>query len=90
MNIRAKIFGGQTEQSPVVSAKKPKGAKSDTLDSVAVRREEARRANTRECDRHRLADEAVRVVHDGKTHELSLVNLSGGGAMVAGDFTPML
>lgn len=90
MNIRARIFGGKTEESPLVSAKKPKGAKSDTLDSVAVRREEARRANTRESDRHRLADETVRVVHGGATHEVGLVNLSGGGAMVAGDFNPML
>ena len=90
MNIRARIFGGKTEESPVVSAKKPKGAKSDTLDSIAVRREETRRGNTRESDRHRLADETVRVVHDGTAHEVELVNLSGGGAMVAGDFVPML
>jgi hypothetical protein len=90
MNIRARIFGGKTEESPVVSAKKPKGAKSDTLDSIAVRREEARRGNTREADRHRLANETVRVVHNGTAHEVELVNLSGGGAMVAGDFVPML
>ena len=92
MNIRAKIFGGATtpEESVVVPAKKPKGAKADTLDSVSVAREEARRANTRADDRHRLPDEQVRVTHEGRNITVQLVNLSGGGAMVSGDLQPKL
>jgi hypothetical protein len=92
MNIRAKIFGGaSTEEEPVVvAAKKPKGVKADTLNSVPVTREEARRGNTRADDRHRLPDEQVKVTHNGKTVAVQLVNLSGGGAMVSGDFSPKL
>lgn len=85
MNIRAKIFGtGDAEQPVLIKAKAPRGARADALDSVAVARAETRRANTREDDRHRLTDERVAVAIKGKTYDLELVNLSGGGAMVAG------
>ncbi len=90
MNIRAKIFGGQKDENPVVQAKAPKGAKADTLNSIAVTREEARRANTRDGDRHRLPDEQVTATHNGQSHGVQLVNLSGGGAMVSAAFEPML
>ena len=92
MNIRAKIFGNKDEAaaSPLVDAKKPKGAKADMLNSIAVSREETRRGNTRADDRHRLSEQPVRVTHDGVSHEVQLINLSGGGAMVEGDFAPML
>lgn len=90
MNIRAKIFGGKPDENPVVSAKKPKGAKADTLNSIAVTREEARRADTRDGDRHRLPDEQVRVRYAERDYDVQLVNLSGGGAMVSGSFEPML
>ena len=85
MNIRAKIFGGGVAEEPVlIKAKTPKGAKADDLHSIAVTRAETRRANTREDDRHRLVDERVKVDYKGRSHDLELVNLSGGGAMVAG------
>lgn len=90
MNIRARIFGGKVEENPLVQAKKPKGAKADTLNSVSVSREEYRRGDTRDGDRHRLPEEQVRVTHDEQGHDVQLVNLSGGGAMVEGDFEPML
>ena len=90
MNIRARIFGGKVEQAPLVQAKKPKGAKADTLNSVSVTREEYRRGDTRDGDRHRLPDEQVRVTHGGRDHQVQLVNLSGGGAMVEGGLEPML
>lgn len=92
MNIRAKIFGGPQapEASPVVEGKKPRGAKADMLHSIPVAREEGRRANTRAGDRHRLAEEQVRVTHGGRTSAVQLVNLSGGGAMVEGAFAPKL
>jgi hypothetical protein len=90
MNIRSKIIGGQPDANPVVKAKRPKGAKADLLNSIPVSREEIRRANTRADDRHRLPDEQVRVTHSGEEFGVQLVNLSGGGAMVSGDFEPML
>jgi len=92
MNIRAKIFGnGDTDgQSPVVAAKKPKGAKADTLNSIPVIREATRRGDTRNKDRHRLPDEQVRVTHNGCDCDAQLLNLSGGGAMITGALEPML
>lgn len=91
MNIRSKIFGnGAAEELPVLKAKKPKGAKADTLNSIPVIREETRRGDTRDQDRHRLPDEQVTLTHAGHAHSVQLVNLSGGGAMVAADFEPTL
>ena len=91
MNIRAKIFGGSSPDEPVlIKAKTPKGAKADALHSIAVSRAETRRANTREDDRHRLTDQRVEVVLGGRSYDLDLVNLSGGGAMVAGELPAKL
>ena len=92
MNIRAQIFGGAkaAEEPPLVSSKKPKGARGAALDSIAVSRGETRRANTRNEDRHRLSDEHVHVSHNEAVYDVQLVNLSGGGAMVEGDFNPAL
>src|SRR5689334_8579457 len=92
MNIRAKIFGGEnaTEDSSLLGRKKPKGAKADALHSVRVAREEARRSDSRAGDRHRLTGERVRLTHEGKSYDVELINLSGGGAMVSGGFEPKL
>lgn len=91
MNIRKKIFGGgSVDEETVLKPKNPRGAKADALDSVAVPREESRKTNTRYDDRHRLLGETVKLDHDGRSHEVELINVSGGGAMVSGDFTPML
>ena len=91
MNIRAKIYGGAsaTEES-LLKSKKPKGAKADTLQSVAVPREASRSSNNRGEDRHRLTDERARITHNGRDVDVELINLSGGGAMVAGRFRPLL
>jgi len=91
MNIRSKIFGGKSDDEPVVvTSKKPKGAKADALQSISVPREETRQADTRDQDRHRLPDEQVRVTYEGEDREVQLINLSGGGAMVACDFEAKL
>jgi len=91
MNIRAKVYGGaQAVEEPIIKAKKPKGAKADTLHSVAVTRETRRASNGRSEDRHRLADERAKITHNGKDYEVDLINLSGGGAMIAGSLEPML
>jgi hypothetical protein len=92
MNIRSKIFGneGANDASPVLSAKRPQGAKSDLLHTIPVARQEHRRGNTRGGDRHRLSHGQVQIAHGGTLHEVELINLSGGGAMVSGAFSPML
>src|SRR5437763_11586818 len=89
MNIRAKIYGGEAVEPELLGAKKPRGAKADELDSVVVPREEKRRSNSRYGDRHRLLNEQVSLTHEGDKHDLELINLSGGGAMVSG-FEPKL
>jgi len=91
MNIRAKIFGGsEADQQSLLVSKQPKGAKSDMLNSISVDRAEHRHGNTRSDDRHRLPDVLVSARHKGKTHDVQLINLSGGGAMIYGGFQPML
>ena len=91
MNIRAKIFGGfAAADDPLLGTKKPKGAKPDSLESVKVNRESRSRGNSRNEDRHRLVAESSKVTHNGVDYEVALINLSGGGAMVSGEFEPML
>lgn len=90
MNIRAKIYGGSAAEEPLLKAKKPKGAKADKLQSIAVSREARRASNARGGDRHRLSGETARVAHDGVVFKVELINLSGGGAMVEGPLEPKL
>jgi hypothetical protein len=91
MNIRSKIFGGESEsEKPILPTKQPKGARSDELRSIAVRREEQRRSNSRASDRHRLSSEAASIACKGKKYPAELVNVSGGGAMVETRFKAKL
>jgi hypothetical protein len=91
VNIRAKIFGGVVAaEEPLLRPKKPKGATSDTLNSVTVPREAVRLSNGRGKDRHRLTNEQARITHKGSEIDVELINVSGGGAMIAGAFEPML
>jgi hypothetical protein len=91
MNIRAKIYGGfEPVEEPLLKAKRRKGAKPDSLESVAVPRETRRLSNDRGEDRHRLTGERARITYNGRDRVVELINLSGGGAMIAGTFHPML
>jgi hypothetical protein len=91
MNIRAKIFGGANAAGePLLPAKRPKGARADQLDSIALRRESRARQNSRTEDRHRLVGERARVTYAGIDLQVELINLSGGGAMISGPIEPML
>ena len=69
---------------PLMPSKKPKGVTED-LNSIAVSREARRTANHREGDRHRLATERVKMKVGKNSHDVDLINLSGGGAMVSTD-----
>jgi hypothetical protein len=88
MNIRARIFGDALSQSPLVTVKKPSGTKANTLSSVRVAREESRRGDMRLVDRYRIVGEQVALTRRGATHEAELVNIGGGGAMIAASFEP--
>lgn len=61
-------------------------AEDENLREVVIPREEVRAADHRFEDRHRLAREApIAIRHKRKKHVVSLVNLSGGGAMIETD-----
>jgi len=91
MNIRAKVLHGATPgEERVLSAKQPKGARADDLLSVGTPRRERRASNHRLDDRHRLLDERSVLTWNGADHEVDLINLSDGGAMVCGAFRPRL
>jgi hypothetical protein len=81
MSINTRIFGPGADD-PLLPVKKPKGARRDTLNSINIARTECRRGNARGGDRHRLMSEKAGMRHDGNDHEVELVNLSAGGAMV--------
>jgi hypothetical protein len=90
MNIRQRIFGNAgAGQSPLVTAKKPKGAKADMLHSIPVHREESRRGDTRLGDRYRIVGETARLTHDGSDYDAQLLNICGSGAMIRADFEPL-
>jgi hypothetical protein len=88
MNIRAKIFGGPSaaKEEPLLQEKRGNPAKSDSLESIKVARETSRSSNSRIETRHRLMNERAALTHNGTRHEVEVINLSGGGAMIGCDF----
>jgi len=60
----------------------------DAKAAMAAPRKEPSRGNSRKGDRHRLVEETVRLTHEGQSHEAELINVSGGGAMIAAAFEP--
>jgi len=97
MNIRAQIFGGGTAHR-LLREKQPKGDPNPAdeadeptfkpLTDISIAREEARRTDGRDGDRYRLIGARVAVTHDGQEYAAELINLSGGGAMVAAGLNP--
>ena len=89
-SFRAAVLRG--ERKPLVIADKlphPEGER-DALDRIRVSRSESRRANHRGGDRYRVSGETVTAIHDGKSHDVEIVNLSRGGAMLRCGFAPRL
>ncbi|HEV8406873.1 MAG TPA: PilZ domain-containing protein [Sphingomicrobium sp.] len=90
MNIRSKILGSaSSSDESILQPKRRKGASVETLDSL-IEREEARTNHSRSHDRHRLLDEKVSIRRQGAAHEVQLINVSGGGAMIGGNIHLML
>ena len=90
-SFRSAILSGKgLRTDPVVRGKATRKAEADDLSSVEVPREETRTHNQRDDDRHRLENETATACFDGEEHEVELINLSGGGAMIRADFQPRL
>lgn len=89
-SFRAAILSGE-KPSLVVTEKSPaREGDGDALGNVRVPRAEVRRGDHRGGNRHRLSSETARIVYRGKEHNVEVVNLSSGGAMVRCDFSPKL
>ena len=90
-SFRSAILSGKgLRTDPIVHDKTARGAETDDLSSVEVPREETRTHNQRDDDRHRLENETATARFDGEEHQVELINLSGGGAMIRADFQPRL
>lgn len=74
----------------MLPAKQQRATVADDLTSVAIARDGARVHDHRWNDRHRLQDETATVRHNEQEHQVDLINLSGGGAMIRGDFEPRM
>lgn len=92
-DFRSRVLGGTIPaDAGLLKAKTPRKrsaatSSEESLERVAVPRAESRTANHRLADRHRLASEAPITARHGRgRYPVKLVNLSGGGAMIEGDF----
>jgi PilZ domain len=74
----------------VLSLKRRSGRASAGLSNLPIRRSEVRCADTRNQDRHHLRGTRFLVTHRDREREVDVVNLSGGGAMIACRFVPNL
>ncbi|QNM83472.1 PilZ domain-containing protein [Sphingomonas sabuli] len=81
---------GKPAAELVVGRKRPRARGASGLSGLEVRRKESRRSDSRSGDRHRLVTESVTVLHKRRKYQVELINLSGGGAMIAGDLEPRL
>ena len=89
MSTRPKKFTAERRdcEALVLKNKHPKGARSLTLTSVAIARDESRRLDTRREQRKALREPA-QVRFRGVCREVQLINLSSRGAMIEGSLGP--
>jgi PilZ domain-containing protein len=89
MNIRAEIFGGpEARKSRLLVGKKPVQEDARALTDVVVPRLETRRTDMRREDRPQTGGELFPILYRERVHQVELVNLSGGGAMIAANLHP--
>ena len=89
-SFRAAVLRGEKPELVVTDKVSTRDQSSDGVDGKLVKRSEARRADHRGKDRHRLTAENAQIRHAGKTHQAELINLSSGGAMIRCRFEPRL
>jgi hypothetical protein len=90
-DFRDRVRGARPAGDPLLrtKAKVPRteasrAAEDESFAEVLINREAIRQANHRDADRHRLDAETVELRHEGRTSQVTLINLSGGGAMIEG------
>ena len=89
-SFRAAVLSGIKPVLVVADKNPQQDGAGDALARVKVPRSESRRGNHRGGDRHRLSSEAAKAVYKRKSHDVEVVNLSRGGAMVRCGFKPKL
>ena len=87
--VQAGVPGAR--ETPLMADKRARDeAASASLGSIRVPRSESRTTDQRGAGRHHLPSESAVVRHGGILHDVELINLSGGGAMVCGALSPHL
>ena len=82
--FRAAVVAGKREPLVVRGKRGRVDKTAKGLAAVPVPRSEGRRRNERRNDRHRLDSESAVLRHKRRKTTVELINLSGGGAMIAG------
>lgn len=88
--FREKLFGAKPDSSPLLRAKPARPAPPEASEGeegtteFAIPRETVRQSDHRDGDRHRLEAETATLVAHGQVQPVTLINLSGGGAMIEG------
>ena len=89
--FRATLRPGRRDETLIAKRKRREtDSKAGGLGDIKVNRSESRSSNQRGADRHRLTGEQAIVRRKGRRHVVELINVSHGGAMVAGDFKAKL
>src|SRR6185295_14563535 len=86
-SFRSAVLSGKAGRHDDLVARTKKGRidrSADGLTGIAVPRQESRSQNQRGGDRHRLTGESARVTIGRRKHDVDLINVSGGGAMISG------
>src|SRR5689334_310481 len=86
-SFRSAVLSGTAGRHDDLVARTKKGKidrSAEGLTGVTVPRQERRARNERSADRHRLTSETATVRVGKRKHEVELINVSGGGAMIAG------
>ena len=89
-SFRSAVVRGERPTLVLTDKMRRRQASDDALEGSMVQREEARRGNHRGGDRHRLEAQRATVQYVGQVHDVEVVNLSSGGAMIRCNFSPRL
>jgi hypothetical protein len=92
-SFRSAVLSGKVGRHDDLIARTKKGrggGSADGLTAVPIPRQERRSRNERSGDRHRLTGESASVQIGGRKHSVDLINVSGGGAMIAGKLSAKL
>lgn len=87
--FRDRLLRGKRTETPLLKAKGPRPAdmpvaEEESFSELVIPRETHRQSDHRDGDRHRLDQERAILKHKGRGQAVTLVNLSGGGAMIEG------